>query len=311
VPGAYDADRDDRREIPRKALMRVGMHALGIGPGSHRALVRAVATGAERVGVATLWAGEHVVMFDEQASRYPYSGDGRIAVPADAEWLDPFVCLSFAAAVTSRINLATGVLLLPEHNPVIVAKRAASLDRISGGRFLLGVGIGWSAEEFEALGVPFAGRAARTVEYLEAIRQIWREDPASFHGEHVAFDRVRVHPKPLRDRGIPVFFGGNSDPALTRAAAHGDGWYGFNLDGVDAVRERVGVLRRACDEQHRAGAPPTVAVAVAGCTPRDLAELAAIGVDEVVLVDAPPERADQVDAWLSQRAGGWLAALKG
>ena len=105
-------------------------------------------------------------MVDDPASTYPYSDDGKIAVPAVADWLDPMICLSFAAAATSSISLATGVLLLPEHNPVLVAKQAASLDRLSGGRFMLGVGIGWSQEEFDALGVPFAQRAERTVEYV-------------------------------------------------------------------------------------------------------------------------------------------------
>ncbi len=138
--------------------MQLGLHALGIGAGARREIIDAVARGAEERGFATLWAGEHVVMVDESASRYPYSADGQIAVPADADWLDPLIGLSFAAAATRSIRLATGVLLLPEHNPVIVAKQAASLDRLSGGRLTLGIGVGWSAEEFAALGVPFARR---------------------------------------------------------------------------------------------------------------------------------------------------------
>ena len=138
--------------------MDVGLHALGIGAGAGRTVIDAVAAAAERAGFATLWAGEHVVMVDEGPSRYPYADDGRIAVPADADWLDPFVALSFAAAATTTIELATGVLLLPEHNPLIVAKQAASLDKLSGGRLTLGVGIGWSREEFDALGVPFGRR---------------------------------------------------------------------------------------------------------------------------------------------------------
>ncbi|MFG2441060.1 LLM class flavin-dependent oxidoreductase [Streptomyces sp. NPDC048508] len=138
--------------------MRVGLHALGISDGASPEVIRAVATTAERHGFARLWCGEHVVLVDSPESRYPYSADGRIAVPADADWLDPLLTLSFAAAVTSTIELATGVLLLPEHNPIVVAKQAATLDVLSSGRFSLGVGAGWSAEEFEALGVPFTGR---------------------------------------------------------------------------------------------------------------------------------------------------------
>ena len=142
--------------------MRLGLHALGIGNGADRAVIDAVAAAADRAGFATLWSGEHVVMVDESASRYPYSDDGRIAVPAAADWIDPLIGLSFVAAATSNIGIGTGVLLLPEHNPVVVAKQAATLDTLSGGRLTLGVGVGWSREEFDALGVPFERRGART-----------------------------------------------------------------------------------------------------------------------------------------------------
>src|ERR1700722_15841298 len=152
------------------ATMRLGLHALGIGNGARREVIDAVAAGAEAAGFATLWAGEHVVMVDHGASRYPYAPDGRIAVPPQADWLDPLIALSFAAAATSTIRLATGVLLVPEHNPVTLAKSAASLDRLSHGRLALGVGVGWSQEEFSALGIPFARRGARTDEYLLAMR---------------------------------------------------------------------------------------------------------------------------------------------
>src|SRR3954471_9808474 len=146
--------------------MRLGLHALGIGAGARRAVIDAVASAAERCGFATLWSGEHVVMVDRSTSRYPYADDGQIAVPATADWIDPMIGLSFAAASTSAIGIATGVLLLPEHNPVLVAKQAASLHSLSGGRFTLGVGIGWSREEFDALGIPFERRAQRTEEYV-------------------------------------------------------------------------------------------------------------------------------------------------
>ncbi len=191
--------------------MKIGLHALGIGTGAQPGVIAAVGRAAEAAGFATLWAGEHVIMVDEPASRYPYASDGRIAVPAAADWLDPLLALTYAAAVTTRIGLATGILLLPEHNPLIVAKQAASLDLLSGGRFSLGAGIGWSAEEYAALGVPFARRGARLTEYLAAMRQLWRCDVASFEGEFVRFRDVRIYPKPVRDRRIPVILGGNSD----------------------------------------------------------------------------------------------------
>jgi probable F420-dependent oxidoreductase len=287
---------------------RIGLHALGIGAGARRDVIDAVARAAEDAGFARLWAGEHVVMVDRSVSPYPYNEDGTIPVPPDADWLDPFGCLSFAAAATRTISLATGVLLLPEHNPVLVAKQAATLDVLSGGRFTLGVGIGWSKEEFDALGVPFRGRAARAVEYVAAIRALWREDAASFQGEFVSFDSVRVYPKPPRARSMSIVFGGNSDPALARAAAHGDGWYGFNLASVEEAGELAGRLRARREE---AGLDPKgfdVAASIIDCDPGELAVLARSGSDEVVLVEEPPNEAAAVPEWIDGLARRWLSS---
>jgi probable F420-dependent oxidoreductase len=286
--------------------MQLGLHALGIGAGADRAVIDAVASCADEHGFATLWAGEHVVMVDRSASHYPYSDDGVIAVPAQADWLDPMVALAFAAAASSRITIATGVLLLPEHNPVVVAKQAASLDRLSGGRLTLGVGVGWSKEEFAALGVPFEHRAARTAEYVAAMRTLWRDDVASFDGRFVGFDAIRVNPKPVRDRRIPIMLGGNSDSALRRVVSWGDGWYGFNLDDVAAVRDCVGKLDRWCGEAGRDRAGLRVAVALRNPHESDLDALAELGVDELVLVESPPERSDAVASWVGALADRWI-----
>lgn len=283
----------------------LGLHALGIGTGADRRVIDAVARAAERHGFATLWSGEHVVMVDSGTSRYPYSADGRIAVPAPADWLDPMIGLSFAAAATSTIGLATGVLLLPEHNPLLVAKQAASLDRLSGGRLTLGIGVGWSREEFDALGVPFARRGARTAEYVAAMRTLWAEDVASFSGEFTAFDAVRVNPKPVRDRRVPIVVGGNSDAALQRVAAWGDGWYGFNLDDVAAVADRIDALTRRCAQVGRDRSDLRVAVALREPRPGDRARLADLGVDELVLVESPPADPADADGWVGSLAGRW------
>ncbi len=284
--------------------MRFGLHALGIGTGARPEIIRAVAGAAEECGFATLWAGEHVVMVDRPESWYPYSDDGQIAVPADADWLDPLLGLTYAAAATTRIGLATGILLLPEHNPVLLAKQIATLDVLCAGRLTLGIGIGWSAEEFAALGVPFAGRARRAREYLTAIRTLWSEDVASFAGDFVAFDSVRVYPKPVRDRRIPVVVGGNSDPALRRVAAFGDGWYGFNLSTAEAEK-RIGALAGYCREQGRSMADLSIAVALNDGQPDRLPALAAAGVTELVLLGAPPESEVASGAWVRQLAADW------
>jgi probable F420-dependent oxidoreductase len=286
--------------------MQVGLHALGIAAGARPDTIQAVAAAAEAQGFATLWAGEHVVLVDAPASRYPYSADGRIAVPADVDWLDPMLVLAHAAAVTSRIRLATGVFLLPEHNPVVAAKTAATLDVLSSGRFTLGVGIGWSQEEFAALGVPFARRGRRTAEYIAAMRSLWSHDVASFDGEFVQFDAVRVNPKPLRDRRIPIVVGGNSDAALHRVAAFGDGWYGFNLP-VDAVAERISALAAHCQQHGRTLDGLTLAVAPSDASPASLSALSDAGVTELVVVAAPPAEPTAVTAWVDDLAARWIA----
>jgi len=288
--------------------VRIGLHALGIGAGAQPEVIRAVASAAEAVGFARLWVGEHVVMVDRSGSRYPYNEAEEIPVPADADWLDPFVCLSFAAAMTSSIELATGILLLPEHHPVVVAKRAASLDLVSGGRFTLGVGVGWSREEFEALGVPFAQRGARTAEYVAALRELWRHDPASFQGEFVSFDSVRVNPKPVRDGHLPVIVGGNSEPALARVARVADGWYGFNLRDLAEVERCLGSLGGHCHAAGRRVEDLDLAVAVVDCQPGQLGELERAGVGELVVVDAPPEDPDAAAEWVRELGERWVGA---
>jgi probable F420-dependent oxidoreductase len=253
-----------------------------------------------------LWVGEHVVAVDTSTSRYPYSASGLIAVPAEAAWNDPMITLSFAAAATTTIRLATGVLLLPEHNPVIVAKQAATLDQLSHGRLVLGVGLGWSREEFAALGVPFARRGERTEQYVQAMRILWRDDPASFDSEYTRFDGVRMQPKPANGRSVPIVLGGNSDSALRRVAAWADGWYGFNLDTVADVAERVTFLQAACREAGRDFDELHCSVALRDLDPGDIAALSHLGVDQFVVVASPPADPARATDWVDGLAGGWL-----
>ncbi len=269
-------------------------------------MLDAVASQAESRGFSTLWVGEHVVMIDEPASRYPYSADGHIPIPPDADWLDPFVALSFIAAATRHIRIATGVLLLAEHHPVIVAKQAASLDVLSGGRLALGVGVGWSAEEFAALGLPFRGRARRLEEGIAAMRTLWREDVATFLGDDVRFEAIRVNPRPLRDRAVPIVIGGDSEAALDRAVRLGDGWYGFNLS-AEAIADRVDSLRARCRARGRDPRTLEIVVAPSEFRPGLRDQLGTLGVDEVVVVASPPEEPGAVPPWLDQVAQEWLA----
>jgi probable F420-dependent oxidoreductase len=288
--------------------MKVGLFALGINRATTPATIRRTATGAERADFATLWVGEHVVLFDRQESKYPYSDEGSFPLPADADWLDPFITLTFAAAVTSKIRLATGICLVPEHNPLVLAKEVASLDRLSGGRFAFGVGIGWSAEEFAALGIPFERRAARTREYIDVMRKLWSEDVTTHRGEFVSFERARSYPKPARGGKLPIIFGGESAPALRRVAEYGSGWFGFNVSADDAGAKiaRLGALCRERGRDVREleliVSPYTLRI-----TRDDLARYRDAGVQEIVMVGNPPAEETQIDSWIERLAEDWVA----
>jgi probable F420-dependent oxidoreductase len=230
--------------------MKIGITAVGIGKAARPSTIRMVAQHAERLNIATLWAPEHVVLFDNPESKYPYTDDGRFLAGSTIPLLDPFIGLTYAAAHTERLRLATGICLVAEHNPLELAKVIASLDYLSGGRLALGVGIGWAAEEFAALGIPFERRAQRTCEYIEAMRTLWTEPKSSYAGEFVRFEEVRCFPKPAQGGQVPVIFGGESMPALRRVAKYGNGWFGVNLT-PDQAAVKISKLQALLDEQGR------------------------------------------------------------
>jgi probable F420-dependent oxidoreductase len=180
---------------------------------------------AEKHGFETLWTVEHTVVPAGYASEYPYSDDGKMPGGDAVSITDPLIWMTWAAAVTTRIRVATGILILPQRNPVTLAKELATLDRLSGGRVDLGIGVGWLQEEFDALGVPFDDRGARTDEYVAALRALWADDPATFKGEFVSFERCHSNPKPVQPGGIPIVVGGHSNAAARRAGRLGDGFF--------------------------------------------------------------------------------------
>ena len=210
--------------------MKIGFFAVGIGPAADPEVLALTAQTVERGGFHSLWAPEHVVLIDQYVSKYPYSADGRLPMPTTkVDILDPYVALTYAAAHTKTIRLGTGISLIPERSPVVTAKEIASLDKLSGGRFDLGVGIGWLAEEFTAVNVPWERRAERTREYLKAMKLLWTEEEPEFKGEFLSFPKVRMYPKPVQKPHPPIIFGGESGPALKRVGEVGDGWFGVNV----------------------------------------------------------------------------------
>jgi len=191
-------------------------------------LLDAVAEGAEARGIGTIWVGEHVVLFEDYASRYPYAEDGRIPAPPGSGLLEPLVTLTYLAARTTAVRLGTAMLLLPQRNPVYVAKEVSSLDWLSGGRVDLGIGVGWLKEEFDALNVPWERRGRRTDEYLEVLRTLWVDNPSVFHGETYDLAPCEMFPKPVQQPHPPIHIGGETPAALRRAARVGQGWHTFN-----------------------------------------------------------------------------------
>ena len=269
--------------------MKIGLLTIGMGNAARPGAIAEVARHAERLGIATLWAPEHVVLFDSHQSKYPYSASGKFPLAANADWLDPLLSLTYAAATTSRVRLATGICLVPEHNPLLLAKQVATLDRLSGGRFALGVGIGWLEEEFKALGISWARRADRTREYIAAMRNLWSEPISSFSGEFVSFSGVGAFPKPSAGARLPIIFGGESTPALRRTAQSGDGWFGFNLT-PDEAAAKVARLRELVRESRRDMAQIEIIVSpyLKPIVREDLARYRDAGVKELVMVFNPP-----------------------
>jgi len=222
-------------------------------------LLAEVGQEAERRGVHTIWVGEHVVSFDEHDSRYPYAADGRMPLPADSGLLEPFTTLAYLAAHTTRVRLGTAMCLVPQRNPVYTAKEVTTLDWLSGGRVDFGVGVGWQREEFEALGVPWDRRGARTDEYLEILRRLWCEDPSSFAGSSYSLPPCHQFPKPVQRPHPPLHFGGESDAALRRTARTGQGWHTFNRPPA-LLAEPMARLAELLDAEGRTRAEVTVTV---------------------------------------------------
>lgn len=264
--------------------MKIGFFSVGIGPTTEPKLLRVVATTTERLGFATLWAPEHVVLVNQYASKYPYSS-GEFPAPPNVPIADPFATLAYAAACTSTIRLGTGICLVPEHNPLVLAKTVSTVDRLSGGRFILGVGVGWLAEEFAALGIPFERRGARTREYIQVMRKLWTEPHSSHDGEFTKFTDVLSYPKPETAKGVPVWFGGESNAALRRVAEYGDGWLGFKLSPTEAAA-KIQQIENMLTANGRRRSDVTLSVSpyIDPITPDDLKRYRDAGADEVALL---------------------------
>ena len=233
---------------------------------------------AEEAGFESAWTVEHTVVPAGYRSAYPYSGDGKMAGGVDDFPLpDPLIWMAYVAAATSRIKLATGILILPQHNPVVVAKQVASLDHLSRGRVLLGIGVGWLKEEFDALGASFDDRGERTDEYVHAMRALWSQTRPTFHGSHVNFDGAYCRPQPIRGT-VPIIVGGHSRVAARRAGRLGDGF--FPARGASA--ELIALARRTAEAHDRDPRRLEITTSMPA-TLDEIPRLAAMGVNRVLV----------------------------
>jgi probable F420-dependent oxidoreductase len=216
--------------------MKFGLFGINFGPCADAQVALRVAQAAEQCGLESVWTGEHVVLPDPQVPPSP--------VPPETPFLDPAVALAYIAAGTTTIRLGTGIIILPQRNPLVLAKELASVDIASRGRLIFGLGIGYLKAEFDALGIPFSHKGARSVEYLEAIRAIWTQPQPRYHGRFVNFEGIQSLPRPVQQPHPPIVIGGGTPEAFQRAVQHGNGWYGFALD-VDATARCIEGLQAA------------------------------------------------------------------
>jgi probable F420-dependent oxidoreductase len=255
------------------------------------AFMSAFAQHLEACGFESIVVVEHTVLMSRYASVYPYDESGRVELPADCPVPDPLDLLAYLAGQTRRLGLATGVLVLPNHHPVVLAKRIATVDALSGGRLRLCVGMGWMKEEIEACGADFASRGRRADEQLEVMRALWEAGPegAGFHGEFFDFDHATCYPKPAAR--VPLHIGGHSKAAARRAGRLGDGFQPLGVSG-QALNELIGIMR---DEAVNAGRDPhslelSLGHLVTKIDAERAEKLAALGATRIVL--AMPATAD-------------------
>jgi probable F420-dependent oxidoreductase len=283
--------------------IRLGLLSANVGPTTDGPAAAGLATLAEQLGMDSLWAGEHIVIPAGQKSPYPYSPDGQIPGGDDIDLPDPLVWLSYVAAATSTIKLGTGVIILPLRNPLTLAKEVASLDRLSGGRVLLGVGVGWLAEEFELLEVPFTQRGRRHDDYLTAMRALWSQDIASVQTTHARFDNAISNPKPTT-RTVPIVISGGSDAAARRAGRLGDGYFPSSTD-PHRLTHLLELMRTACDQAGRDPSAIELTVALSETDPDTLSThieaLLPLGIDRVLLTPMPPETLNDIVHSLTER----------
>jgi len=270
--------------------MKIGFFGINTGVFSTREAITRVAQTAEESGYESLWTGEHVVVIDPQVAPSPVAPNTRM--------VDTIATLAFAAAVTERVKLGSGIILLAQRNPVVLAKELSGIDVLSEGRLLFGVGVGYVKQEFDVIGVPYEERGARVTEHIEAIRALWTQDAPEFQGEFTQISGVQSHPRPIQRPHPPIVIGGMSPPAYRRAVSQGNGWYGF-FQSLDATAAAIAALEDAAKRTERPASlgPLEITVTPPGSVDLDTVKrYEDLGVSRLVLLRGFSDLSAQKDA---------------
>lgn len=278
--------------------MEVGLHVPQVGRSAAPGTVSEFACAADESGFDGLWVFDHVVLQKEQQSKYPYSADGSLGFPPTMDFLEPLTLLAHLAAITKRVRLGTSVLVLPMRQPVLHAKIMSTIDFLSGGRFVLGAGVGWWKQEYEALSVPFEKRGRRMDECLQLVRALWTEEFVNFKGEFYEAVDWACNPKPAQPGGIPIWLGGESRNQLERIGKYADGWLA-TAKSLPRLKEDFDVAQQAAVKAGRDPAKLVIAVEGAGLLAPDghektaerLGALKEMGVHHAILAVHPRQMA--------------------
>lgn len=282
--------------------MKFGVMFASTGPFASAEGAAAIATSADSCGMESIWTVEHVVIPDGYQSQYPYSDSGKIPGADDVDIPDPLIWLAYVAGITKEIRLATGILIVPQRNPVVLAKECATLDKLSNGRLELGIGVGWLEEEFNALGLPFADRGKRTDDYVAAMRALWNQDKAAHSGDFASFENAIQRPQPVQDGGVPIVVGGHSKAAARRAGRLGDGFFPISAS-EDELVGLLDLMKHTASEHGRDG--DDIKVTVGSWSPRrdsidKVKELEQMGIERLIVapptgnIDKMPEAMEQL-----------------
>ena len=287
--------------------MKFGIAFANVGPFVQPENATFLARACEERGIESLWTVEHVVVPSGYQARYPYSPSGKMPGPEDSPIPDPLIWLAYVAAATQRIKLATGILILPQRHPAYVAKEVATLDVLSRGRAILGIGIGWLEEEFAALGISFEDRVARTEEACAALRSLWKPGANAFKGDHFRWEALESNPKPVQEGGVPIVVGGHVKGAARRAARVGDGFFPMKTEG-GRLAELLQVMGEECARIDRDPGEIEITTALPG---RDVDAIKALedqGVSRCVM-GPPAFDHDGIEKGLDAFANGIIAKL--